>query len=73
MIIISQITRVYEAVRTHFENAAAARDLHRMSDYQLRDLGIERDQIETLVYGADKAAEARRQYKRPAFGYAQLS
>lgn len=75
MLIISQIARAYDAVRTHFENAAAARDLHSMTDAQLRDMGISRDQIEHLVYGLNtsETAPARPVFKRPAFGYAQLS
>ncbi|MEM1300006.1 MAG: DUF1127 domain-containing protein [Pseudomonadota bacterium] len=76
MLIISQIARAYDAVRTHFENAAAARQLHAMTDYELRDIGMSRDQIDRLVYGRDTEAEAteiRPVFKRPAFGFAQLT
>ena len=79
MLIISQISRVYEAVRAHFENMAAARDLHAMTDHQLRDLGIERANIDQMVFEGGRTAKAKRpvaakpQFKRPAFGFAQLS
>lgn len=74
MIIISQLARAYDAVRSHFDKAAAARDLRAMSDYQLRDMGIARDQIDDLVYGAREAkTSADPAFKRPAFGIAQLS
>ena len=65
MLIISQLARAYDAVRTHFTNAAAARDLHAMTDYQLRDLGISRDQIDHVVWGMRDAKTKTATAARP--------
>ena len=51
------------AIRRNFERAQAARQLRGMTDHQLRDLGIERDQIESVVFahgtGAHRATGPR--------------
>ncbi len=72
MFILSQISGVYRAVSKYFEKVSAAQALHGMTDHQLRDIGVNRDQIDQLVFeGPATAAEskpvARPGYKRPAF------
>ncbi|MEM0988279.1 MAG: DUF1127 domain-containing protein [Pseudomonadota bacterium] len=51
MSIATFIAQPWETLSRHFENRAAARQLHAMTDAQLADIGISRDQIEFVVYG----------------------
>lgn len=49
MQILDLVTRAIGMARAHFERASAIRDLQSMSDHQLRDIGISRDQIDIFV------------------------
>lgn len=51
MIVTFLIGRTWRAIIQSFENDNAARQLHTMSDAQLADIGISRDQIDAVVYG----------------------
>lgn len=52
------VTRLYRAYEDWREQQAAIRDLQRLDDHRLRDLGIERFDISAVV--ARKAAANRR-------------
>ena len=46
--------RVYRALQAHAAargRAAAVRELQRLSDHTLRDIGLHRSQIDTIVHG----------------------
>lgn len=57
---LSVSTRVLKAIRTVWQSAKrgnpkreSVRCLRAMTDYQLKDLGIHRSEITSLVYGRD--------------------
>ena len=79
MLVLTWIARAYRSATAYIEAVRAAEALRGMTDHQLRDIGIDRDQIDQLVFG-EKAvsaktakANARPAYKRPAFSLAELS
>ena len=47
----SFVSRAWSTLRHKSECRAAARALHRMTDHELADIGIARDQIEDMVHG----------------------
>ena len=45
------VSRAWSTLRQRSECYAAARALHQMTDHELADIGIARDQIEDMVHG----------------------
>lgn len=70
MMILSLIKDAWTDARRTAANRSAARQVHTMSDHQLADIGIARDQIDAIVNGASPvpARQADAQpFRRPAF------
>ena len=47
----SFVSRAWSTLRRKSECHAAARALHQMTDHELADIGISRDQIDDMVHG----------------------
>ena len=78
--LFSFVSRAWSALRRKSDCSAAARALHRMSDHELADIGIARDQIEDMVHGRCLAQAAGRQAgsaglfsQRPVFAKAAVN
>ena len=65
--IVTLVNRAWNAIVRTNQNAVAARQLHAMSDAQLADIGVERGQIDLLVFGEAPAQPEARKVRRPAF------
>lgn len=57
------ISRLVSAIRDHFTYSATVRDLRRMSDIQLADIGIERHRISEVAAGLLAKTAAKREYR----------
>ena len=51
MVFSSLVSRAWSTLRRKSDCYAAARSLHQMTDHELADIGISRDQIDDLVHG----------------------
>jgi len=72
MIVTSLIARALRAIRRNLENNRAARQLRTMSDAQLADIGIARDQIDLVVHGKDPT-RARGRAPKAGFEWPRLA
>jgi uncharacterized protein YjiS (DUF1127 family) len=57
--IVAQVTRALQAIGNWHQAQLAARHLNSLSDYQLKDIGVHRSQIEHMVRGLDVAGTRR--------------
>ncbi|MEM7744887.1 MAG: DUF1127 domain-containing protein [Pseudomonadota bacterium] len=69
MTIVSLVKQAFTEFRRDAVNRAAARQLHGMTDAQLADMGIARDQIDAVVNGSRDAGQqpSQRPVNAPLF------